>query len=461
MVDTRIDELPTLHLDDFSEIPLIGFETSIRYLQQRARLRAGQGDFVALTWQVEEGYSDYCEQYLGLGKVNWLYACENVTAEPQQLAIACLQDRGVRNGLVHAIRNDGLRYVHPYISTRPVWAMADMLHRSARLPLKVIGPTPALTAWINNKIEFTAAAAELLGPQAVPTTESASNFASLSEITARLAETHTQLGIKFPYGVGGSGNFLVDATRIRGMTLAKTREYLKNLLTGHPWPAEGRVLIDVWETNVIGSPSVQTWIPPTSVGKPIIEELFLQSVQGRNRAFVGGCPLKLPAELEQKIVDSSFLLTVLFQELGYVGRCSFDLILTGETIDNCRFEFVECNARWGGSSLPMTLINRLNIGIERTFSVQKVDVPGLKNCTFKQVIVELGSDLYDPASGEGRFVLFSPAKIKSHSGVEAIAIADTSDLAEEMLSDVLVARLARVAQAASRDIPNNQPHSPG
>ena len=457
IVDSPIDDSPALHLDDFSEIPLIGTSDSSDYLQQRARLRAGDGDFVAFSRKVEGGYSDYCEHKLGLGQVNWIYPSDALSST-RDLAFVCLRDRRVRNELVQAIRHHGLRYIHPHISTMSVWQLANSLHNSARLPIRVIGPTPALSAWANNKIDFTAAAERLLGPTAVPTTEAANNFAMLSKTIVQFAETHSRMGIKFPYGVGGTGNFLVDASQVRGLTLGATHDYLKRLLAGHRWPDSGRVLVDVWESNVINSPSVQTWIPPASVGQPIIEGLFRQSVHGETGAFVGSCPVNLPPELEQEISDSSYLLTVLFQELGYVGRCSFDLILIGESIENCRFEFVECNARWGGTSIPMTLVNRLNIGSDKTFSVQKANVPGLEKTTFPMMVRELGSELYDSASGNGRFVLFNPARIKSHSGIEAIAIANTTQQAEELLSDVLTPRLAEMVDAVEQNSNATGPH---
>lgn len=457
VVDSESDDSPSLHLDDFSEIPLIGSLDSAGYLQQRARLRASDGDHVVFSRKVEDGYSDYCEQKLGLGQVNWIYPSDE-SSSSRDIAFVCLRDRRVRNDLVQAIRHQGLRYIHPHISTMSVWQLANTLHNSARLPVSVIGPTPALSAWANNKIEFAAATERLLGPLSVPTTEAVNNFAMLSKTIVQFAETHSRMGIKFPYGVGGSGNFLVNASQIRGLSLAQTRDYLKRLLAGHRWPEGGRVLVDVWETNVINSPSVQTWIPPASVGQPIIEGLFRQSVHGDTGAFVGSCPANLPAKLEQEIIDSSFLLTVLFQELGYVGRCSFDLILIGETVDNCRFEFVECNARWGGTSIPMTLINRLNIGADNTFSVQTINVPGLEKITFQTMVHELGSELYDPARGEGRFILFNPARIKLDSSIEAIAIANTTTQAEELLSDVLTPRLTEMVEAAKRSSNPIAPH---
>ena len=145
-------------------------------------------------------------------------------------------------------------------------------------------------------------------------------------------------------------------------------------------------------------------------------------------------------------MNNSFLLTVLFQELGYVGRCSFDMVLVGESIDNCRVEFIECNARWGGTSIPMTLVNRLNVNDNSAFCVKKIEVPGLKQLEFNILSRGIKEELYDPLTGRGRFILFNPARIKSTSSIDAIAIADTTKQAEELLTGSLTDQLTRMVQ---------------
>lgn len=445
IVDSMIDDEPTLYLADFSEIPVINVTDDSPILQQRARLRATDGDFVAQTNKVEKGFSDYCEYTLGLGRVHWLYP----STEPSdtcKIAFECWQDRRVRHDLIHAVRHKGLRYIHPYLSTTHVWELGAMLQTATRRPIKVIGPTPAMAHWANDKIEFSRAAARLLGPQFVPHTESAYNFATLSKKVARLATTHAQLGIKFPYGTGGHGNFLIDAARIRGQSLSEVREYLKNLLLGHRWPKKGRVLIDVWETDVIMSPSVQTWIPPLGGGYPLIDGLFQQSVKGDKGVFAGSRPLRLPSRIEQEIINSSYLLAILFQQLGYVGRCSFDLILVGEDVENCRVEFVECNARWGGTSIPMTLLNRLRICEENTYGTCQIEVAGLDQLEFSQLLRELNTELYSPQTGKGRLILFNPARLKALSGIDSIAIGGTMKQVNELLHDVFPVRLKEIVR---------------
>ena len=437
VIREEIGDEPTLYLDDFSEIPIIGVEDNSSILQQRARLRAGDGDWVAQTRMVEAGFSDYCEHLLELGRVNWLYPA-NEDSDPRKIALACWQDQGLRHDLEQAVRQSGLRYIHPHISTLHVWELADLLQKSTNRPISVIGPTPAISKWANDKIEFSRTVSRLLGESIVPHSESAYNFAMLTKIISRLAATHPQLAIKFPYGTGGYGNFLVDTKIIRGLNLKQTRSYLVDLLDRHCWPENGRVLVDVWETDVIKSPSVQIWIPPLNYGDPVIEGVFEQAFTGKKGQYVGARPADLPSDIQQQIVNDSYLLAYLYQNLGYVGRCSFDLILVGERLSDCRIEFIECNARWSGTSIPMTLMNRLAVPEQnRTFSVRKIGIPDVWQLEFAELIRAMDAELYRPRTGQGSFIFFNPARITEHSAVEAIAIADCIEKADRLLESHL------------------------
>ena len=72
LVPETLDDMATLHLDDFSEIPLLDQSQEVWHLQQRARLRAGDGDFVVCSAPAVDGYQEYCRDYLGLGSPRWL-----------------------------------------------------------------------------------------------------------------------------------------------------------------------------------------------------------------------------------------------------------------------------------------------------------------------------------------------------------------------------------------------------
>ncbi len=106
-------------------------------------------------------------------------------------------------------------------------------------------------------------------------------------------------------------------------------------------------------------PSVHLWVPTTSQGLPIVEGIFDQVTVGETAVFSGAEPSRVPARWQQRLAQEAAWLGLLFQRLGYYGRCSFDSILVGRNYERATLHWVECNGRWGGVSIPMTLANRL------------------------------------------------------------------------------------------------------
>lgn len=406
----QLDDAPTLHIDDYSEIPLPNRERHAVYMQQRACLRAAPGDWVATTQAVDRGYVDYFEQQLGITPLNWVVA-ESVSG-PAKLAVSCIRSRNARRKLSHAIRREGLRYIHPHLASFDVWELAAWLHEFTRMPIEVIGPPVEVCRFANDKVEFAELVTRLLGERFIPKTIGAYCVATLSDAVQDLARKHPCLGVKVPNGVGGHGNVFVDAQDVLGRSLSDVHEYLsKRLSTAGISPGE-KMLVDVWETEVLKSGSVQTWIPPITEGPSVIEGLFEQIIQGEQGHFEGSRQLKAPEPIVSQLINQSFLLTTVFQQLGYVGRCSFDFLLVGDSMDSARVEYIECNGRWGGTSAPMTFVNRLvgDCDHERTFETYRVADPAFSNLTFPELALRFGSQLYDVRTGTGNTVLFNPAR---------------------------------------------------
>ena len=137
----HIDSRPSLHCDDMTEIMRSPSSGTLAFFQDRARLRAVAGDFVAVSFPHDEIYERYCVEQLALGPVKWLTPA--IPKDPHRLAEACWQDRAIRRTLVHAIRNDGLRYIHPHYGTKAIWQLALLLEQASHMPISVIAAPPA------------------------------------------------------------------------------------------------------------------------------------------------------------------------------------------------------------------------------------------------------------------------------------------------------------------------------
>ena len=82
------------------------------------------------------------------------------------------------------------------------------------------------------------------------------------------------------------------------------------------------------------------------------------------------------------LVEPSLMVATALQTLGYVGRCSFDFIIVPGEQGGLRAKFTECNGRWGGTSTPMHLIDRLLPGKRPPYWAQDFMHHGLAGVSF-------------------------------------------------------------------------------
>jgi hypothetical protein len=252
--------------------------------------------------------------------------------------------------------------------------------------------------------------------------------------------------IKVPDASGAAGNMLVEAADIRDRPLLDVRERLRKILEPLGWAGE-RLLIGSWERKVLLSPSAQVWIPPAGTGDPMVEAILEQTLTKDVGRFRGTAPAALAPGLMDEIVERSWLAALLFQRLGYVGRCSFDLILVGDRLSNCQVQFVECNGRWGGASLPLTLMNRLfGRWHDRPYAMREFQIPGLDRLRFEDLLAGLDDLLYDARTGRGRMIIYNPRHLRA-STVDVIALGRSWAEARRWLEEEVPRRLQALIPA--------------
>ena len=441
LVPSSLHQAASIHVDDLSGIARLHLRDTIAHYQDRARLRAGDGDVVLTCGEPPSGYEEYCESFLGLGRPQWLRP--QYHTNQLRVAEAAWEDRSVRRDLVRAIRRGGVEYLHPHMGTLPVWELALLLTSASHRPVQVIAPLPALTRWVNDKVAFTSLVTRLFGGEVAPETDSAWNESTLVIKLKSMAEHCRYVGVKLPNSAGGEGNFVFNSTELRGKTSAEVKTLIRATLPDQ-FELTAPLLIDAWRTDTLCSPSSQMWIPPLGDGSPLVEGVFVQATIGAEGTFVGNQPAELPDAITNSIVEKSWMLASVLQRLGYLGRCSFDLILVGESLDNCHLEFIECNGRWGGTSLPMTLMNRLfGDWKKRPFAAHDVEVSGLDALEFSELLDVVSHELFDVRTGDGNLVLYSPQKLKRYSAVDAVWLGNSCKDAASHLSNQLPSLLDR------------------
>ena len=433
--DGVVPKTPVLHLEDVSAIPFLVDIAGVEEYQHRARLRAKTGDLYATVTPGDPRHERYCREQLGLGEVEWLDA----RGDANPLAVA----RGCRGGtaftrLVQAARRSGELVIHPYMSIDDVWDLAADIADEAHVPTAVLGPPPPVTWIANDKALFTELVTIVLGPGWVPETHDAAEPSAMAERLHALAARYGAVGLKRTRCASAMGNVVFDAPSLRTRTPAQIETDVRRFLQRTEWPGDEPVLVVAWE-DARFSPSTQWWIPPAGQGPPRLDGIYEQILEGDRKVFVGSRPASLPPLAHQTLSDAAARVAAALQELGYVGRASFDHLILDEEESGGgpRIRFTECNGRWGGTSTPMVLVDRVVDGPRPPYRAQDFVHPRLVGLTFEEILARLGDQVFDRRSRRGRYLLYNVGPLSGFGKLDVIAIgAHQSDAEQALLSDL-------------------------
>ena len=420
---------PVLHLEDVSAIPFLNDIDGVEEYQHRARVRAANGDLYATVTPTDPDYDAYCTKTLGLGAPDWVDL--RTTSHPLAVAQACLDPAPFRRLVDNTRRSEGL-VIHPYMSIEEVWVLADRLAEQSGYEVTVIGPPPPVTWIANDKALFTELVTVVLGPGFVPETHTTTDARTLASLLREMSERHDVVGIKRTRCASSMGNLVLQAAPLRAQSLAAVQATVDAFLQRTEWSADEPVLAVAWE-NASSSPSTQWWIPPTEVGPPQLDGIYEQILEGDRRLFVGSRPSGLPQAVHRAISNTSGQVAWALQYLGYVGRCSFDHLVLGDPTGDYTIRFTECNGRWGGTSTPMHLVDRVVTGPRPPYRAQDFQHERLADFSFAEILDRIGSDVFDHRIQRGRFIFYNVGPLPRYGKLDVTAIAATQAEAEQAL----------------------------
>lgn len=391
-------------------------------LEYRALLLAGDGDCIALGISRNPAFEQYCRDVLDLGHPGVLAPASTASRVP--LATRCMRDPRVLGALVDIASRAGRLNIVPYIGAGAVWNLAGTIAAESGTLVCVGAPPPRLTRRVNDKLWFARRVQEALGAAALPPTFSAFGPAALAARVRTLPRRHEWVAVKLPDSAGSAGNLVMEAEAVRRLSALELQARLVRRLGELSWRGRYPLLVSVWECPVIVSPSLQLWIPPRDGGDPVVEGIFDQSLRGLEGEFVGCVPSSLPERWHVELAGEGVLLGYLLQELGYFGRCSLDAILVGNELASAKLHWVECNARWGGTSIPMTLVNRL-VGSwkRRPFAVVQRTGLHAPPRPFAWFLGRFRERLFRPGESASGIIPLAPEGIEEGTGFHFIALA--------------------------------------
>lgn len=429
------EELPQLHLEDVTGIPFVEGVLGVAEYQHRARVRAASGDLFAAGTAPVEGYEAYCRDHLGLGAPEFLLA---EGANPMAVAKACMNAPAIERLREHAAEMGGL-VVHPYMAIESVWELAQAISDGGKNRAAVLGPPPPVLWIANDKYYFSRLVEETLDSDWIVETQSSTDPEELAGFLLEQAKKGSLVGIKRTRCASAMGNQVFRSAELLKLSAQELREEVDQFLIRTEWCEGEEVLVVEWRDTDL-SPSTQLWIPHPEQGLPFLEGVYEQILEGAERVFVGSRPSTLPDAVNQALGQASLQVATALQQMGYVGRCSFDFIVTGDVEGDFHAQFTECNGRWGGTSTPMRLVDRL-IGDQRerpAYIATGYVLPETHHgLSFEQILDALGEELFDPKTQKGRFVLYNVGPLPQFGKFDLISIGADPDDARAGVEEVL------------------------
>ena len=421
LVSSGLGSGPNVVIEDHGAIQLTGPESDLIY-GHRARMLAGEGDVVILDGQPNDAFVDYFRDILRLGNVEFI--SPGPSSVPRHITLRCVDDPSVISTLARLARDHGRLNIVPYIGSGDAWRLASVVAEASGVEVRVAASPPNLTQRVNDKLWFGRLLTELLGLKAAPPFFAAYGPAGLIACIRRLAQDHNGVAVKLPSSASGSGNVVLNAEEVQSTPSNDLIAHLNEALHLGGEGVNYPVMVCAWKKRVLATPSVQTWIPNIGHGDPIIEGVFDQVVTGAGGTFVGAAPANLDSAWVQILGHQAMAIALVLQELGYFGRCSFDAVLVGEDEANAEIDWIECNGRWGGVSLPMTLANRLTGDwMTRPFVIIEGSTllpSGPRR--FADVLQDVSDKLFRPGNVATGIVFLSPARVERGDGLDAMVM---------------------------------------
>jgi hypothetical protein len=421
---------PSLLVEDHSGILNAHERGSDITYTYRALALGGEGDLLAVQGRRVPAFEEYCRETLGLGQVQVLMP---VTSDTHQApSMACAGDPAFIEAVASVARSRGGLNLMPYMATGGAWRLAGRIARRAGVPVRLAGPPPNLSRQVNDKIWFARRTRQVLGPRAVPPCDAVYGLVGLVGHLIRRARASRSVALKLTHSAASGGNLVFDSSEITGLSMAELRNRLLESMRASGWREDYPIQVTAWEEPLVGSPSVQLWIPLADDCEPIVEGIFDQALTGRIARFSGAVPTTLPREWRERIAAEALQLAKLFQRLGYFGRCSFDSVVFGSDLSRAELHWVECNGRWGGVSIPMTLASRLRGDWASggfVIASRRSPTPILEGTA--DFLDRYADHLYRPGSGDGGAILLCPGRLEAGLGVDLLFLAPSPEEARE------------------------------
>ena len=422
-----------LCLEDISGIPFVSEIPGVEEYQHRARVRAGDGDLFAAVTPPSPGYEDYNREVLHLGKPDLVIA-EPPADNPMAVAVACARGEAFERIREFGHERGGL-VIHPYMAIETVWTLAEKLADEG-VSTSVLGPPPPVLWIANDKARIAEINDKLFDQPWNVETQVERKPEQMVRQLGKMAARFPRVGLKRTRCASATGNLVFDSSNVTEAEGQVVLRRVRRFLNRTEWKEGEEVLVVEWFDST-HSPSTQTWIPPKEEGLPRLDGVYEQLLKSEERIFVGSKPSTLPEDINESIGRASLAVGVVLQELGYVGRCSFDFVVGGDVDGEWEARMIECNGRWGGTSTPMHLVDRVVEGPRPPYVAMDYVHSELVGATFDDVLDATRERLYRPETGDGRFIFYNVGPLARTGKFDVVSIGETPEDARAGTEEIL------------------------
>ncbi len=404
-------------------------------------LIAREGDVMLLSGARNHEFEKYRKEELQLGDIKIIetngHALSQLNSKTPASSLQQLIDY-----LQNTFTTESINIV-PFYGSPAVWGLASYIAEQTGLYISVAAPAPKLSSLVNDRLWFRDLARSVLGPDDIPVTRPVYGPESLVQLMRVFATRYSNVVVRIPNGIDIYCNVKMDSQKVTSSTDAELTSLVTSVLKDHDWDNKYPLLVEVWDTEIFSSPTVQVWVPLKGTGSPIVEGIYDRSLLSVTDRLVIAQPADIPPPVKQVVITESIQLAYALQQLGYYSKLELEGVFSGTDSVKSHLHWTGCNGRWSGLTLPVALSNRLFDTEKNIVSIAQLTLKDTANSCFSIVHAALHDLLFTTSNREARVLLPIPGG--SSQTTQFITVGHDSAQVETLAREVAV-RLSRLGE---------------
>lgn len=306
--------------------------------------------------------------------------------------------------IINLVKNNSdNQTIHPYLYNNSIKQIGDILISCSGKNINYESPPSLLKQKLKQKIYFKTLVKNILGDNKTPPFYIAENIEAFIKIIKQLESKKSMAMLKLPFKIGSQNNYKINIKNSKKIinVIKKINDLIDNGTNYFKEP----LLIEKFIESAKCFPTVQLFIK--GEGRIKLIRICNQIIDFNWRCIGSNYPVNLKYELKEKIIEDSLKLARYISTTGYKGNCNFDLI-----VKNNSYYFLECNPRWGSTSYPSLLMQKLFPDNKNYYYAEELYSPELKNLSVALLLKKSDTYLYDKLNNDEGIIIYNISKLQ-------------------------------------------------